>query len=104
YLDNGYTSERIEQELNRIEVPNYISVLHRQRYPEAYRLARRISDLIKTRREFRLYSVPAYADDIAANGPARPSGKMVLQVYGLWWWPADARIGHVGVLLEHIKD
>jgi hypothetical protein len=104
YLDNGYTSERIEQELNRIEVPNYISVLQRERYPEAYRLARRISELIKSRREFRLYSIPAYTDNVAANESARPSRKMVLQVYGLSRWPADKRTGYEGDLLERIKE
>lgn len=104
YLDNGYTSERIEQELNRIEMPNYISVLQRDRYPEAYRLARRISELIKSRREFRLYSIPAYTDNVAANESARPSRKMVLQVYGLSRWPADKRAGYEGDLLERIKE
>ncbi|MFL6275727.1 MAG: hypothetical protein ACJ74G_11130 [Blastocatellia bacterium] len=104
YLDNQYTSEHIEQELNRIEVPNYISVLHRQRYPEAYRLARRISDLIKTRSEFRLYSTPTYSDGGAADDGARASRKMVLQVYGLSRWPADKYIGYEGDLLERIKD
>jgi hypothetical protein len=104
YLENGYTSERIEQELNRIEVPNYISVLQRERYPEAYRLARRISELIKSRNEFRLYSIPAYTDNVAANESARPSRKMVLQVYGLSCWPADKRAGYEGDLLERIKE
>jgi hypothetical protein len=104
YLDNGYTSERIEQEFNRIEVPNYISVLQRERYPEAYRLARRISELIKSRSEFRLYSIPSYTDNVAANESARPSRKMVLQVYGLSRWPADKRTGYEGDLLERIKD
>jgi hypothetical protein len=104
YLDNGYTSERIEQELNRIEVPNYVSVLQRDRYPEAYRLARRISELIKTRREFRLYSIPSYTDSAARNESARPNRKMVLQVYGLSWWSADKPAGYDGDLLERIKD
>jgi len=104
YVDYGYTSERIEQELNRIEVPNHISVLQRERYPEAYRLARRISELIKSRREFRLYSIPAYTDNVAANESARPSRKMVLQVYGLSRWPADKRAGYEGDLLERIKE
>lgn len=104
YLDNHYTSERVEQELNRIEVPNYVSVIHRQRYPEAYRLARRISDLIKTRREFRLYSTPTYTDCVAANESARSSRKMVLQVHGLSCWPVDKRINYEGDLMERIKD
>jgi hypothetical protein len=104
YLDFGYTSERIEQELNRIEVPNYISVLQRERYPEAYRLARRISELIKSRSEFRLYSIPSYTDNVAANESARPSRKMVLQVYGLSRWPADKSTGYDGDLLERIKE
>jgi hypothetical protein len=104
YLDTGYTSERVEQELNRIELPNYISVLQRDRYPEAYRLARRISELIKSRREFRLYSVPLGIDRAVSSDEARPSRKMVLQVYGLSCWPADKRAGYEGDLLERIKD
>ena len=104
YLDNDYSSERIEQELNRIEVPNYVSVLQRERYPEAYRLARRISELIKSRPEFRLYSIPAFSDDSARNESARPSRKMVLQVYGLSCWPADKRTGYDGDLMERVKE
>jgi hypothetical protein len=104
YLDTGYTSERVEQELNRIELPNYISVLQRDRYPEAYRLARRISELIKSRREFRPYSAPLSSDRIATSDESRPSRKMVLQVYGLSCWPADKRTGYEGDLLERIKD
>jgi hypothetical protein len=104
YLDNGYTSEHIEQELNRMEVPNYISVLQRDRYPEAYRLARRISKLIKTRREFRLYSTPSHTDRAARNESARASRKMVLQVYGLSWWPVDRPARYDGDLLERVKD
>ena len=50
YLDNGYSDEKIQQELYRIEVPNMITLLQRERHPESYRIARRISDLIKTRR------------------------------------------------------
>jgi len=104
YLDSGYTSERIEQELNRIEVPNYISVLQRDRYPEAYRLARRISELIKSRHEFRLYPTTPATDKPEPNDAPHPRRKMVLQVYGLSWWPADKRIGYEGDLLERIKE
>lgn len=105
YLDLGYSGERVEQELFRIEVPNFISDLQRERYPEAYRLARRISDLIKTRPEFQYYPnrflPPSDQDTHAAH---RPSNKMVLKVYGLTGWPADKEIKRNANLDHLVKD
>lgn len=103
YLDNGYTSERVEQELFRIEVPNYISVLQRERFPESYRLARRISELLKSRSEFRRFS-PACADGPVADEAAWPTGKMALRVYGLSQWPDDKALGYSGDLMERLKE
>src|SRR5215813_15565826 len=51
YLDNNYTDQQVEQEIYRIEVPNLVSQLQRDRYPESYRIARRVSDLLQTRPE-----------------------------------------------------
>jgi hypothetical protein len=102
YLDLSYSDERIEQELFRIEVPNFVSELQRERYPESYRLARRISDLLKTRAEFRYYPNSAWAStDSNTPGPPRASNKMVLKVYGLNDWPAGKDVKR-NVNLEHL--
>ncbi|HEX5734499.1 MAG TPA: hypothetical protein VF131_16810 [Blastocatellia bacterium] len=85
YLDNDYSDERIQQELYRIEVPNMITVLQRDRHPESYRIARRISDLIKTRAEFQHFSTSSSS----ASTGQHNCNKMVLRLYGLSIWPAD---------------
>lgn len=105
YLDLGYTDDKVEQELFRIEVPNFVSDLQRERYPESYRLARRISKLIKTRPEFRHYPEMTWAaGDAGVSGQQRVSGKMVLKVYGLSSWPADKEIKSDASLEQSVKD
>ncbi|MGA9773606.1 MAG: hypothetical protein WBV94_31535, partial [Blastocatellia bacterium] len=91
YLDAGYSNDRVEQELFRIEVPNFVSELQRERYPESYRLARRISDLIKTRPEFQYYQ-PCCSTEAKRSELPRVTNKMVLKVYGLSCWPAGKEI------------
>jgi len=105
YLELGYSDERVEQELYRIEVPNYVSDLQRERYPESYRLARRISELIKTRSEFRHYPAQAWST-VGATLSAQPrtSNKMVLKVYGLSSWPADKEVNHNINLEQSVRD
>ncbi len=105
YLNLNYSDDRVEQELFRIEVPNFISELQRERHPESYRLARRISDLIKTRPEFQYYPNPCWsADDSKASGLRRSSNKMVLKVYGLADWPARKEIRQDANLENRVKD
>jgi hypothetical protein len=102
YLDLNYSDDKVEQELFRIEVPNFVSELQRERYPESYRLARRISDLIKTRPEFRHYPNHAGSQtDAKTPGLPRASNKMVLKVYGLTEWPANKEIKH-NTNIEHL--
>lgn len=102
YLDLSYSDERVEQELFRIEVPNFVSELQRERYPESYRLARRISDLLKTRAEFRYYPNSAWSStDSKTPGLPRASNKMVLKVYGLNDWTSNKEVKH-NVNLEHL--
>ena len=99
YVDNGYSDERIQQELYRIEVPNMITLLQRERHPESYRIARRISDLIKTRAEFQHFTASAPS---ASNG-AHNCNKMVLKLYGLSIWPEDKPLKPESDLSETIK-
>jgi hypothetical protein len=98
YLDNDYSDERIQQELYRIEVPNMITLLQRDLHPESYRIARRISDLIKTRAEFQHFSPQSSAPDGSHN-----CNKMVLKLYGLSIWPADKSARPESDLSELVK-
>jgi len=102
YLDSNYTDDRVEQEIFRIEVPNFISELQRERYPESYRLARRISDLIKLRSEFRFY--PNQSGSPADAKTSGSSNKMVLKVYGLTVWPANKEIKHNANLEHRVRE
>jgi hypothetical protein len=99
YLDNGYSDEKIQQELYRIEVPNMITLLQRERHPESYRIARRISDLIKTRAEFQHFA----ASSTSAKNGLRSCNKMVLKLYGLSIWPTTKPIKPESDLSELVK-
>jgi hypothetical protein len=48
YLDTEMTNQEIEAEISQIELTNLLTAELRKRYPESYRLARRISTLIQT--------------------------------------------------------
>src|SRR5215471_15065712 len=45
YLESNYTSSEIENEIAHIEVPNLVGARLRKRYPESFRMARRVSAL-----------------------------------------------------------
>ena len=85
YLDADYSNANIEHELYHIEIPNLVSMLLRERHPEAYRMARRISNLVQTRPEFRRYRRPT-------NNQSEREGKLTLRVFGLREWPDDKEI------------
>lgn len=78
YLTAKMTNQEIELEIGQIELTNLLTAELRKRYPESYRLARRISTLVQTSRNFRRF-------DVAAN--ATPSHRRLSQrVYGLSYW------------------
>lgn len=52
YATNRYKSTEIENELAHIEVPNLVGARLRKRYPESFRMARRVSSLLKTSPRF----------------------------------------------------
>jgi hypothetical protein len=105
YLNAGYTDENVEQELYRIEVPNLVSQLLRERYPESYRLARRTSILLQTRPEFKCFSMPVRLSE-SADSPAaiRGSLKLVAKVYGLSSWTLNKPVKHEQQMAERAKD
>jgi hypothetical protein len=64
YAANRYSSSEIENELAHIELPNLVGARLRKRYPESFRMARRVSALLKTS--------PRFARFGAADGAAEP--------------------------------
>jgi hypothetical protein len=104
YLQAGYTDSRIEHELYHIEVPNMVSSLLRDRYPESYRLVRRISTLLQTRQEFRYYPWTVHSSgESKSAGKACASRKLVLKMYGLKRWPIDKPAANKQSFRELIK-
>lgn len=59
YASNRYRSIDIENELSRIEIPNLVGARLRKRYPESFRMARRVSSLLKTGARFRRFGAEA---------------------------------------------
>lgn len=105
YLEASYTNERVEHELYGIEVPNLVSQFLRERYPESYRLARRISNLLLTSKEFQRFDrSKANRSEGAQTSDAAPVSKMVQQVYGLADWSLDKPIASQQNLAEIIKE
>jgi hypothetical protein len=70
YVANRYSSSEIENELAHIELPNLVGARLRKRYPESFRMARRVSSLLKTSPRFTRIG----GNDAAAE-PANPPRK-----------------------------
>ena len=76
YQGQGYSSTEIENELAYIEIPNLVGARLRKRYPESFRMARRVSTLLKTSARFRRLGGDAAASEEApAAEPARRRGR-----------------------------
>jgi hypothetical protein len=75
YAKNRYRSVDIENELARIEVPNLVGARLRKRYPESFRMARRVSSLLKTSTRFRRFGAEVAgesdAGSVSEKKPAR---------------------------------
>src|SRR4030095_16129013 len=68
YVRNGYRSVDIENELARIEVPNLVGARLRKRYPESFRMARRVSALLKTSTRFRRFGAESASEELTKDG------------------------------------
>lgn len=78
YVNARYSSSEIESELARIELPNLVGARLRKRYPESFRMARRVSSLLKTSERFRRISADASDDDSSEtphNGKQKRPGR-----------------------------
>ena len=96
YQDAGYTDQTIEHELNHVEIPNLVSQQLRKLRPESYRMARRISTILRTSTEFECFQ--------SANGSRRANGKLAHRLYGLASWPAEMQMKEESILPELCRN
>ena len=75
YVGNNYRSVDIENELARIEVPNLVGARLRKRYPESFRMARRVSSLLKTSSRFRRFGAPGARELEMATESLKPPAR-----------------------------
>jgi len=55
YLETGMTNVEVDAEISQIELTNMLTAELRKRYPESYRIARRISTLIQSSERFKRF-------------------------------------------------
>ncbi|MGH9949416.1 MAG: hypothetical protein ACRD6X_19765 [Pyrinomonadaceae bacterium] len=55
YIETGMTDVEVEAEISQIELTNLLTAELRKRYPESYRLARRISTLVQSSPTFKRF-------------------------------------------------
>src|SRR5215471_12268525 len=124
YADNAYSSSEIENELARIELPNLVGARLRKRYPESFRMARRISSILKTSPNFRQLaasSAPSHVPDVldlagdeiddpaddeprSQNREIRKRQRMVNQVFALRKWGRNKPARDPGHFPELVKS
>jgi len=112
YLDVGLTDDEIEHEISHIEISNLLATSIRHRYPESYRMARRISTLLQTSKRFRRFNTVANdanheSEPVASNGKSaryRRDQKMIHKVYGLAEWPPNKPMRDSGRFRQMIES
>jgi hypothetical protein len=97
YLETKMTNSEIEMEIGQIELTNLLTSELRKRYPESYRLARRISTLVQTSQNFRRFDIPATEQTL-------PRRRLAQRVYGLSSWSQGKAIRSRAELEERISQ
>lgn len=90
YLDTEMSDAEIEAEISQIELTNMLTAELRKRYPESYRLARRISTLIQNSKTFKRF------DNL--NNPDIHR-RLADRTYGLAEW-SDTKKSRSGIEME----
>jgi hypothetical protein len=94
YLDTEMTDVEIEAEISQIELTNMLTAELRKRYPESYRLARRISTLIQTSATFKRF------DNM---GHPEIHRRLADRLYGLSDWPDQKSRRDLQEMHERVK-
>lgn len=98
YINTEMTDAEIEAEISQIELTNLLTAELRKRYPESYRLARRISTLVQSSPKFRRFDVVRYN----GNGDATNMRRLADRIYGLSVWFDDKPRRNQNELQERI--
>lgn len=94
YIETSMTDAEIEAEISQIELTNMLTSELRKRYPESYRLARRISTLVQTSRTFKRF------DNI---GNPEAHRRLADRLYGLSSWDHEKTRRDVQEMDERVK-
>lgn len=94
YLDTEMSDAEIEAEISQIELTNMLTAELRKRYPESYRLARRISTLIQNSATFKRF-------DNTDNPDAHR--RLADRLYGLAEWTVKKMRRDVQEMDERVK-
>lgn len=94
YIETRMSDAEIEAEISQIELTNMLTAELRKRYPESYRLARRVSTLIQTGKSFKRF------DNI--NNPD-VHRRLADRLYGLAEWKNEKSRKNVQEMEERVK-
>jgi hypothetical protein len=94
YIDSSMSDPEIEAEISQIELTNMLTAELRKRYPESYRLARRISTLVQTSETFKRF-------DNVDNPEAHR--RLADRLYGLSDWKITKTRKDVQEMDERVK-
>jgi hypothetical protein len=94
YIDTQMSDAEIEAEISQIELTNMLTAELRKRYPESYRLARRVSTLIQTGKTFKRF------DNLHNPDVHR---RLADRLYGLAEWKNDKTRRNVQEMEERVK-
>lgn len=94
YIDTGMSDAEVEAEISQIELTNMLTSELRKRYPESYRLARRISTLIQNSATFKRF------DNI---GNPEAHRRLADRLYGLASWTETKMRRDVQEMDERVK-
>lgn len=94
YIDTEMTDAEIEAEISQIELTNMLTAELRKRYPESYRLARRISTLIQSSAAFKRFDNLDYPE---------AHRRLADRLYGLSDWSTQKTRRDVQEMDERVK-
>jgi hypothetical protein len=94
YIDTCMSDAEIEAEISQIELTNMLTAELRKRYPESYRLARRISTLIQTSSVFKRFDNIGYPE---------AHRRLADRLYGLADWKDQKSRKDVQEMDERVK-
>lgn len=100
YLNEGYEDRNVEHELKHIEIPNFVGMRLRERYPESFRLARRVSVLLQSSARFTCFDrLIGAADGIPAHFPVH-----TCRIFGLNEWGPNKPRRSPNLFRERIRE